>query len=294
MTKTLVLALVAAASLSLQANPKGVPNPQEQRRAEESRLQRAYSRALRDAVQSCSAASRCFRRSNLLKSAYTAPHTRRPAFANFSSLGAPGGVCWGYAIVHRRMMAFARFRSREAAPRSRAEARRVLLPLVWGVPSRVPGVSSIDELSRHRVYAPELRRLMEEIWVREFFKASNLSWALRVRNPSENLEALREIEQRKWHGEMPLLVVQFSVESQHVVLVENLSKENSGWRVHVVDSNIPGVPQSFFFDSRGAYEFSRSRNLYGRLPAVGLKVVERQEAERDYLGLAAECCLAAR
>ncbi|MEO5667626.1 MAG: hypothetical protein ABIR96_06185 [Bdellovibrionota bacterium] len=272
------------------------PSPVDRRIAKELHLRLAYQERLEELVDKCPTRVRnkCLQTKLMKAAAFRNPQDRHLSFENFTNFHAPGGVCWGYARYQRKLLAFARFGApRASAPRTRAQARRLLLPISWGVPMTLPGVSSIASLSQHPVYAPEIRKLMTEMWSEEFFRPSNLAWALHMRSPAQNLQAIAELTTRTRRKELPILVLQFSVGSQHVVLLEKVTSREGGFEATAVDSNRPGLPQTFFFDTNGNYVAKKSANIYGALARLGLKVVDRDEAAQDSLGLSAECCLQA-
>jgi hypothetical protein len=274
------------------------PSPAEKRLAQELRLKYDSQDQLKAIVAACPARARavCSDLPTLRRRAYADAHERTLSFENYSTPTAPSGVCWGYAKMQRRLLAFAHFDAPgAAAPQTKRQARRRLLPILWGVPTIVPGVSSIKQLSAHPVYARALRDIITQAWVDEFYRPSNLGWALKIRSPKDNLKALGELGERLDRDERPLLVIQFTTGLQHVVLAERLVETTDGFEMQVIDSNFVGLPQRFFFDKTGEYRADRSHNFYFRHKSrLGLKVVERHEDKVDNIGLQAACCLESR
>lgn len=148
------------------------------------------------------------------------------------------GTCWGLAILHLRLLAFARFCPAIGDTLTPA-ARWALLQRCVNdrLPTDLPGYADVRALSASAAWQPLLKRLATALWARAFFRPGNLA-VVPVAGPGTNLRTLDVLERRLATGDRPLLQLQRGVMHQHVTVVWRVERHPDGaTRVCMVDSN---------------------------------------------------------
>ena len=249
----------------------------------------------------------------LLSAGYSNPTgSRAMAFPNFTD----HGVCWGHTLFHRRALALMRF-APDQPKLSQADFKRRITRMMSGDVVTIPGYSSLNELTAmcspnpedpSVSSRPECRVLAERIeseWSGNFFSPANLGIATHKRSPSANLEGIKEAEKRLKAGEKPVLLVQFSLGGQHIVMINSIERKQPDGQIyiHAVDSNFPDGGSVLRFSSDGTLDPLASQNtvssevdgnqVYSSAITdnhIGLKIMSKNEYKIDLAALKTECC----
>jgi hypothetical protein len=201
------------------------------------------------------------------------------------------GTCWGLAVLHLRLLAFARWDPAAAAVVSDTERDALLRDVVRCNPIVLPALTSVRALTADVRWQPRVKRAADRLWARHFFNPLNLA-VVAVNTPAGNLRTLDLLERRLATGDKPLVQLQAGVFHQHVAIAWRVDRLAAGSRLCLIDSNHhtdalgPSVFLDFDHDGRVTPVPPGRRGPMGSVPSgparharLGIRPAPRGERE---------------
>ncbi|MGE4108820.1 MAG: hypothetical protein AB7F66_16570 [Bacteriovoracia bacterium] len=218
------------------------------------------------------------------------------------------GTCFGWNILHRKLLSRARFRPELDIPADMDEKHvdRMIRAMREGEIVEIPGFSSIHAFTEK--YEKIARSHAKGEWTRQVSPATVVLF-LESSIFQSRLDALREIREIFRAGERPQISVKM-VEGRHSLMVNDIQERpDRSWDLEVIDSNYPSVPAVIRLNAEGKAINTAVENAmltakpYRRADfnanykwKVAFRITDiaytthYEETERDDVALTAECC----
>jgi hypothetical protein len=163
----------------------------------------------------------------------------RIAFQNYGGIG-NGGVCWWHSRMQRASLYLAVFRPDQARP-TEAQAKKILASLAAMKVTEIPGYSNFYDFTND--FSKDTEKRLDE-WqlidgILHFRWIDGLTGATRL--PSLQMQAkMDDLYQRVVVGKQVILdKLQMPGIDAHAWLVLDMTKTDTGYTLHIIDSNLP-------------------------------------------------------